>query len=226
MKFKKIFVISVLLLVVFLIYLTTMDKKIYFLVLGDSFLLEETENYSQEIIQYLNEKNLLEKGQTEFVHDDLRITDLIRNIEDNQKVIIKGKEQAIKNALIKADLLVLSIGNEELFYKMRVENSDNLYSYIDQMMEDMEHLLQIIREYCKEDIFIFGYVNPFSATMNSYITYANQKLETLSKKYDISYISLDLLKKEDYQESNIKASGTKKITQLLIPHIEKFVLQD
>ena len=31
----------------------------------------------------------------------------------------RKKDQTIKNSLIKADLVTLSIGNEELFYKMK-----------------------------------------------------------------------------------------------------------
>lgn len=222
MKLKKIFVIAVLLLVVFLIYLTTMDKKIYYLVLGDSISFE----YPKEIVTYLNQKNLLEQYRNEFVKDDMRITDLIRDIEDNKKVIIDKKEQTIKNALIKADLVTISIGNEELFYKIKMEKPDNLFNYIDDMMKDMETLFVVLKEYCKEDIFILGYVNPFSSNMNRYTDYANEKLETLAKKYDISYVSLKTLSKEDFTGQELLSTGNQKIVEQLIPRIEKQVLGD
>ena len=120
MKFKKIFIIAVLLLAVFLIYLTTMDKKVYFLALGDSLALGNSkENYPNHIRDFLDENNLLEEFRYEFIEDDLRITDLVRNIEDNKKVIVDGKNKTLKNSLIKADLVTISIGNEELFYKMK-----------------------------------------------------------------------------------------------------------
>ena len=48
MKLKKIFVVAVLFLIVFLIYLTTMDKKVYYLALGDSISLK----YPKQIANY------------------------------------------------------------------------------------------------------------------------------------------------------------------------------
>lgn len=222
MKLKKIFVVAVLFLIVFLIYLTTMDKKVYYLALGDSISLK----YPKQIADYLEEKNLLEQYHNEFVIDDMRITDLIRDIKDNKKVVINKKDQTIKNSLIKADLVTLSIGNEELFYKMKTEKPDNLFNYIDDMMKDMENLFMVLKEYCKEDIFILGYVNPFSNDMDRYIEYANKKLETLAKKYDISYVSLKELKNEDFNGSELLAKGNEKIVEQLIPFIDKQVIDD
>lgn len=196
MKIKKIFVIVIILLSVFLIYLTTMDKKVYYLALGDSIALGDgKKNYSKLIVEYLNEKNLLEEYQPGFMKDDLRITDLIRNIENNQKIAMDQKEKTIKNALIKADLVTISIGNEELFYKMKTEKPNVLYDYIDEMMKDMEKLLKLIREYCKEDILISSYIS-LTDEMNQYTEYANQKLQNLSKKYEIVYVNLEKIKKE------------------------------
>lgn len=228
MNLKKIFVVAVLLLSVFLIYLTTMDKKIYYLALGDSIALGDQKiSYPKLIQQYFKEKDLLEEYRFEFIEDDLRITDLIRNIEDNKKVMIDGKEKTIKNALIKADLVTLSIGNEELFYKMKTEKPDRLYHYIDEMMEDMEKLFQLMKEYCKEDIFVIGYINPFQKSMDSYIKYANQKLKILSTKYKLSYIMVETLKEKSlFQEFGLSSLGQQKLAELLYREIEKKVIQD
>lgn len=222
MKLKKIFIIAVLLLTIFLIYLTTMDQKIYYLVLGDSI----SSEYPKTIADYLDEKKLLEQYHNEFLEDDMRITDLIRNIKDNKKVVVNQRDQTIKNSLIKADLVTLSIGNEELFYKMKTEKPDDLFNYIDDMMLDMENLFQLLREYCKEDIFILEYVNPFSSNMDGYIKYANKKLEELAKKYNISYVSLKELKKDDFNGLVLLDSGSQKISNQLIPLIDKQVIDD
>lgn len=222
MKLKKIFIIAFLLLAVFLIYLTTMDKKIYYLALGDSISLK----YPNEIAKYLDGKKLLEQYHNEFVVDDMRITDLIRDIKDNKKVTINKKDQTIKNSLIKADLVTLSIGSEELFYKMKTEKPDDLFNYIDDMMKDMEDLFVVLKEYCKEDIFILEYVNPFSNSIDSYIEYANKKLEVLTKKYDISYVSLKNLKKDDFNRAELLDTGSKKIVEQLVPLIDRQVIND
>lgn len=228
MKIKKIFIIVVILLSVFLIYLTTMDKKVYYLALGDSIALGDGKNnYSRFVVEFLNEKNLLEEYQPGFMKDDLRITDLIQNIENNQKVIMDQKEKTIKNALIKADLVTISIGNEELFYKMKTEKPNILYDYIDEMMKDMEKLLKLIREYCKEDILISGYIS-LTDEMNKYIEYANQKLQDLSKKYEIVYVGLDQLKMEKgvFDHFGLTNYGQEKVASILLPIIEKRVILD
>lgn len=229
MKLKRIFVIALLLLSVFLIYLSTMDQKVYYLALGDSVAFGDKKgSYPNFISQFLKEKNLLEEFRYEFIEDDLRITDLIRNIEDNKKIMVDHKEKTLKNALIKADLVTISIGNEELFYKMKTERQDTLYHYIDEMMNDMEKLLQLVREYCKEDVFVLGYVNPYTNQMNPYVKYANQKLETLTKKYEVLYVSLDSLanEKNAFDELGISSVGQKKISEMLFSLIEKKVIQD
>lgn len=228
MKLKKIFIISILVLSVFLIYLTTMDKKIYFLALGDSFVLNEKGSYTKLIANYFNEKNILEEYRYEFIEDDLRITDLTRNIEDNKSIEVNGTNKTLKNALIKADLITLSIGNEELIYKIKTENEIGLYNYIDEMIEDMEKLLKIMREYCKEDIFVLGYLNTSTNKMDKYVKYANEKLITLTKKYEMQYINLEELKenKNNFNLLGLTSSGQKKVYEILIPLIEKQVLED
>lgn len=226
MNLKKIFIISILLLSIFLIYLTTMDKKVYFLALGDSIALGDKQtSYPKLVTKYLEKKDLLEESRLEFIQDDLRITDLIRDIEYNKKIIIDGKGKTIKNALIKADLVTLSIGNEELFYKLKTEKEGDLYNYIDEMMEDMDKLLKLMKEYCKEDIFVLGYFNSFSKQMDKYIDYANQKLETLSKKYMMHYVDLQSLKSSSNKLEQGK-QNQETIAQILFPLIKKTVILD
>lgn len=229
MKLKKLFVLIVLLLAVFLIYLTTMDKKVYYLALGDSIALGNGQtNYSKILVDYLNELDLLEEYRSEFMEDDLRITDLIRNIEDNKKVEVDGKEKTIKNALIKADLVTIAIGNEELFYKMKTESKNVLYDYIDEMMCDMETLLKLMREYCKEDIFVLGYMNPTTNSSNEYIKYANQKLEVLTQKYEVEYVNLELLKndRENFEGFGLSNLGYRQVANQLISLVERKVIKD
>lgn len=140
----------------------------------------------------------MEKHINEFSAENHRITDLIRDIEDNKKIYINNKPQTIKNALIKADLITLSIGLDEIIYKLgNIFNDSNVYSYIDEVMEDMNKLLSLIKEYCKEDIIVLGYYLPilYSNDENSrqYIEYANKKLEDLCNFYSIHFIKLDTI---------------------------------
>ena len=104
---KKILIIGVIILSIFIIYLTTLDKKVYYLVLGDEISLGLTsnnkyeKNYTEYIKEYLEEKNILEKYINEYTTQNYRITDIINDINNNKE--IEDTKQTLKNALIKAD---------------------------------------------------------------------------------------------------------------------------
>ena len=117
-------------------------------------------------------------------------------IEENEKVSINNKEKTVKNALIKADLLTLSIGMNDFIYKMSIDENNNLndlYSYVDEVMLDLDKLLSIIRTYCKEDIIITNYyvpVNLINENNKKMIEYANKSLMEIVKQYNINYIDI------------------------------------
>ena len=101
MKFKTILVIALVILTVFVIYLTTMDRNIYYLDLNMG-----NYNYEETIVNFLKDEKKLEKYVTGYIEKDYRTTDLINDIKNNKSINIKKKKQTIKNALIKADLLI------------------------------------------------------------------------------------------------------------------------
>lgn len=206
---KKIFVVAFLSLLVFLIYLTTIDKKVYYLSLGDSLAQGVTPynsidyGYTDYVKDYLTEKKILEKSVFEFAQSNYRITDMIRDIEDNKKVISNGKEVTLKNALIKSDLLTLSIGMSDFLAKFDFGNflgqidSAQTYQYIDEISADLDKLLSLIRMYCKEDIILIGYYNPIpfftkdvSSLADEVFTYAREKQKLLCEKYHVMYVDI------------------------------------
>ncbi|MDD2181063.1 MAG: SGNH/GDSL hydrolase family protein [Bacilli bacterium] len=203
MKLKTILIGSIILLTTFLIYLTTLDKLVYFLALGDSLANGKTPygesdyGYNDYLRDYIDNKNILEKYINGFIVDDYRITDLVRDIEDNRKIVINNKKQSIKNALIKADLVTLSIGMNELYYKLNTASLENneIYEHIDEMMEDMDELFNLLRKYCKEDIIIVNYFRSTSLLnhdkIEEYFKYVNTLLKNKSEKYKIHYVEID-----------------------------------
>ncbi|NLM62698.1 MAG: hypothetical protein GX190_00010 [Mollicutes bacterium] len=203
MKLKTVLIGSIIVLTVFLIYLTTLDKLIFFLALGDDLASGKTPygnrdtSYNEYLKYYIEEKNLLEKYIDGFIAEDYRTTDLIRDIEDNKKIMIENKEQSIKNALIKADLVTLSIGMNDLYYKLNVANLNNneLYDHIDEIIEDIEKLFELLRKYCKEDIIVTNFYRSTilleNDKMKEYFNYANEKLKNISEKYNIHYVEID-----------------------------------
>lgn len=206
---KKILFIGTLLLGIFLIYLSTLDKKIFYLSLGDELSVgynefnEKDYGYSDYIKEYLEKKNVLEVYINSYFKENLRTTDLIRMIEDNEKVLIDGKNKSIKNSLIKADLVTISIGNNDIMGKLSLYenyNQKEIYEYLDSYLIDLENLIKLIKQYCKEDIIFIGYYNTLNDTnADKYYKYLNDKAKNIMNEYDIKYI--DILEKMEVEEN-------------------------
>lgn len=199
MKLKIALFFSIVILSVFLIYLTLLDKSISYLALGDFLTVgvtaETPKNYSfaDYVYEYLEEKNVVDEYIKDFADNTYRTTDLIRDIKDNKQIEIDGKIRTLKNALIKADLLTVTVGTNDVISIMSSENSNsNFYDYLDSILVDMEELFGLLRQYCKEDIIVIGYYNPYfgNKKYDSAFSYMNTKVNYLSQKYNIRYVDI------------------------------------
>lgn len=195
---KKLLFLAVIILIVFFIYLATLDKKVYYLSIGD-FITTGIDNdfeWNNEIVTYLKDKKKFETYVNEFSKENLRTTDLYNMINTNEFVIIDKKKKTIKNALIKADLLTLSIGMNDFIYKMGIEKQtslNELYNYVDEVILDLDNLFNLIRKYCKEDIIITNYYVPINLKNENnvkMINYANICLKEIANKYNIELIDI------------------------------------
>lgn len=215
---KKIFLIGVTILLVFLIYLSTIDKKVYFLTLTS----DGNNLYNDKLKKYLEEKDLLERYVTSFNKEDMRITDFIKMIEDNQTVVLNHKEQSIKNALIKADIVVLETGKVDLFSKLAYEkNEEVLYEYVDGLMQDMDQYLSLIRMYCKEDVYLLQIYNPKHQFNTNVIDYTNEQMKNLCQKYKINYIDYDITDTMIYDTLELNEKGHEEI----YTHLQKSLMK-
>lgn len=199
MKLKTIIVLLCIIFTIFFIYLTTLDRKVYYLSIGDYIItgMDEKFTWNQKIVNELKKKKKFEVYINEFSNMNLRTTDLIYQIKNNEKKMVNGEEKSIKNALIKADLVTLSIGMNDFLYKMNLDveefSMEELYDYVDEMSEDTDILLRLLREYCKEDIMMTNYYVPRnmnSDKANKMIYYANKRLESMAEAYQIEIIDL------------------------------------
>ena len=206
MKLKTALVLALTLFIVFVIYLSHIDKKVYYVALGDYQALGLTNEgiitygYTDYLKDSLKKENKLETYIIGYAKDNARITDIIHDIEKNKKIQINDKTQTLKNALIKADLVTLSVGMNDLFYKIGVNpdlqtlNYNEVYYHVDEMMEDLEQLFELLREYCKEDIIMTGFYNPIDISnekLNEILVYANARLEETADMYQISIVSIN-----------------------------------
>jgi len=188
MKIKGFICICLIFLLVFLIYIKTVDCDIYYLNLSND---ETGYSYDTYVYKYLKREKMLEKYVNGFINNQDRVTDLIYAINDNKNVTINGKSQTIKNALIKADLVTLFIGLNDINYKVGYSDINELYDYADSFLNDIDSLLKLVREYCKENIILLGYYNAYGDYYDEYFDYINRKLNKLAIKYDIEFIKTD-----------------------------------
>lgn len=196
---KKILSIIIVVLAVFLIYLGFKDEEIYYLSLGDY--LSNGINpygtkdygYSDYVKDYIEENDKLEI-YVNYSGKNTRTIDLIKDIEDNVKIDVMGKSKTIQNTLIKADLLTISIGMNDLLDNVKFNNDfsvNDLYNKFEEVMVDYEKLFEILRAYCKEEIILIGLYNSLgNDSLNEFFDYANKKLSSLAGSYNINYINI------------------------------------
>ncbi len=215
---KKLLVVSIFILSIFLIYLSTIDKKVYYLSLSTNI---KENNYAFKVKQNMERKGLLEKYVFQFNQSNFRITDFIKMIEENKTIRINNKEQSIKNALIKADVLSIDVGRVDLFTEFAYEKDmEVLYNYTDEIMNDMDHLLNLIRLYCKEDIFLLQIYNPKNLFPQDIIDYMNSKLKVAAKKYKINFVSYEIKNNMIQNTIDLNGVGEQEIFKKLNAQIE------
>ena len=215
---KILLFISLITIMIFLIYLTTIDREVYYLNIS----IEENENsYDKYICNYLEKKEKLEKYVTGYVDSNDRVTDLINIIDENKSIKINNHNQAIKNSLIKADLITIFIGLNDINYKIGYSNINELYNYADSFLEDLKEMLKIIREYCKEDIILIGYYNIYGSYYDEYFDYINRKVELICKDYNIDFVSSSDVYENDKHIDSILLN--EKENQLIAKSIKKII---
>ena len=111
-----------------------------------------------------------------------------------------------------------------MFYKLNIGNEfdldefDDIYTYVDEALVDVDKLLYELRKSCKEQILVFGFYNPFTnfssalaTSVEPVILYANSKLEELVKKYDMTYVDIHdkFIANDNYLPSKLEIHPTK-----------------
>lgn len=186
---KTLFLLGTFILT-FLIYYFNIDKKIYYVSLGDFLAnginnLEKVDNnYSDNIKEKY--KNNLQKYVNYSQVDDYRVMDLINDINYNKEITYNNKEYKIQNLLIKANLITISIGMNDLIYKKNID-----YNYVDNLLSDIDTLLNTIRKYNKDKIYFLGFYNIIDN--EKIIEYSNKKLSRICEKNNIYFIDISEL---------------------------------
>lgn len=222
---KKVFLILILFLSCYVIYNKTIDNKIYYLTIGDSISKGTNEygtstyGYSNFVKDYLYKTNKLKEYNKTFTSNDYQITDIVRILEYNE-----SKDNQTLNRLIKkADIITISLGMNDLYYK--INNPSKIYTYIDNMINDYNKILNYINKFHHQEVFILGYYN-VTGKNNDIFKYANYNLKQLCHKYNYTYIDLSLIldnnpnyfSKNNNFIPNIK--GYERISQIIVEKIK------
>lgn len=231
MKNKKTMLCMIVLLFTFLIYKVAEDKKIYYISIGDYLSLGIEQNgvlkngYNNSVVKFLNQSNSLEFYTNDFSKSDMRIVDMIKMIENNETINVDAKNTTIKNALVKTDLLTVSVGMNDVLYKIETEDESVIYKYLNEIIEDYDKLFNLLRRYCKEDIVLIGVYN-FSLEYEEYFDYLILRLSNLADFYNIYYIDTDLILTNAKKENNkyLSSDNYNNISDAIIEYMENEIL--
>ena len=174
---KKIFFVIFVIFSVFSIYVLNFNEKKNIVFLGD-YLLKKSFLFLEDDKEYNYNKN--------FVFENYHITDLINMINEN----IEREQTSIKQNLIKADFVILSIGmNDYTSVEYLSNKNENLLS----LQNDYVRLFEILRKNTKEKIIMIGlYDNTSCNSFSKSLFELNEFLKHETKIYSIDYI--DILK--------------------------------
>ena len=202
-KILKILLILFLFLSCYLIYIITDKDIINYMAIGNN------SDFNKYVIDDNTNYNDL------YTNNDYRIVDLVNIIKYNQE-----KDVSIHYLLNKANILTINVGMNELYEKLD-NNTHDIYSYLNEMVSDMNILLNEISRYDYDKVFVIGYYN-IDRKNNDIFTYINYKIKRIVLEYGYKYIDLnrvigknDLIKTDSYELNNI---GKEKISKKIVKY--------
>lgn len=197
------------------IYNKTEDNKISISLIGDN-IANNPYLLPNEQIKLINK---------DFINDNYHITDLLNIIKYNQEIEINNKTESIHKLLKESDIIILSIGMNDIYYKLN-DNTKEIYTYLNNIINNYELILKEISKYDYKDIYILGYYDTFDK-YNDIFTYINYKLNNLSKTYHYTYLDLKILNNTPnyYQNKDsydLNKAGYQQIYKLIVEKLKKY----
>ena len=228
---KKIIIYGLTFLALFLIYRHFDTKKINYVSIGDGITRGinsygiESYGYNDFIYDYLKKKNKLGTFNSYFYNGT--ITGLTKDIKDNRTIRVDYEEYYIKKILRESDVLVISVGEDELSANYQKYDMETNYIYFDKMYVDIENLIKEIKLYAKGKIIFLGYYNPtnyYDSKVDEFFYDMDIRLNELMMSNDIIYLDLyEVIKSNRYKDSDkheLNIRGFKKIANLIEYYLE------
>ena len=207
-KLIKLAVLILSVPIIFLIYKTTNKNYINITILGDG--LSQGINsyetidygYGEYLRDYYQDKQLLKNYSKEFTKEDMSIEMLNSYILINKKMNSYNKKDNIKHILTESSVIIMSIGLNDLLYKITLSNQkiSTINSIVDEVYDNVKILINEINKY-NDKLCIVGYYE--SNKYNYKINYAITKYNELIKNTkNITFIDTNsYLKDSKYLEN-------------------------
>lgn len=213
---KKIILVLFLFLSCYFIYNLTEEKKLSCLVIGDTI----ADN------KYLKNNELITEYNNNYISQDYRIIDLVNIIKYNEELEVNNKHLSIHRLLKNADILIISAGMNDIYSKLNSDTKD-IYTYINNMVNNMEILYDEIDRYSYKKVIVLGYYN-ITNKNNDLFTYLNYKMKRITEKYNYNYIELNnilknnpsFLKKSNSYELNNQ--GYNEINKIIVENLKNY----
>lgn len=203
MKYKKLFVFFFAFLLTFILYKSFSTNKIYYLSLGDNFAVGATpfdtinKSYADYFKEYLENKEILGKYNNEFSELNYRTTDIIKDIKLNKEKIVNNKKITLNESIAKANIITISIGFNDLFYKTKYNKNEfkfdsKMKEYINELFQDIIELTDLIRKINDSSIYYIGYYNPHNlddGITDKMIEYIENKYKNI-KRNNVYYVDI------------------------------------
>lgn len=228
---KKIIILLLCLLSVFLIFVFSSSPKLNYLAIGDTLTRGINSydvigyGYNDYVKNYLKRNDLLRSFNTDYYNNS--IIGFENDIINNKTIIINDQEYYLKKLLRESDLLIISLGMDELAYYFN-EDVSYVHQEFDKMLVNLEDFIKVVSEYAKNDIVFIGYYNPtknYTSDIDELFYYIEDSLIKMLKKYNVDYISIyEDVKRGNYLDNNenyhLNTKGYLMIANKIIDHIE------
>ncbi|MBQ8472161.1 MAG: SGNH/GDSL hydrolase family protein [Bacilli bacterium] len=233
---KKIVIPILIVFLTFIIYKTNDDNLVDYMAIGDSISLginsygNHSYGFNDYLKSYLENNNLLHHYNSLYSKNDYKIEELINDIKTNKNILYDDKTYNIKKELREADLLIISIGMDELVNLLNANKEFNeIQNDLDKICNNMDNLIKEIVSLSKTKIILLGYYNysnNFDKNTNQIFAYISDKYQSIASKYSITYIDIyeEIRQDKNYlpnkNDYHLTSKGYLKIANKIIKNIE------
>ena len=229
---KKILIILLCPLIVYIIFILANDNSINYVSIGDSSIKGINQynivgyGYNDYVKNYLIRNNLEHTFNNYYFNSS--IDGLKNDVQNNKILMINNHQYSIKKVLRESDLLVISTGMDELNFYLTSFRTSKFNNLMDSFYEELDGLCKIIKKYAKNDIIFIVLYNPktyYDSDIDEFFYNLETNVAKILKKYDISYLKMyEKVKGGNYiidGNHHLSTKGYLMVAQNIIAYIEK-----